>query len=185
MSNLWICGASSQKTRAHTTLGIFLLRKQLDHAKELCQVSFLYFPSYTVFIHQCLWHITYPANNVSFLRRQEKGKKHFPFALFQDSCSQEGLAQEGLVQNGSAMGLTSFCKNTVLILELLSVAEIPLTNRIHFTWLTSNPFTDIKLLILQDIQCLHFPLKWNTVLQQNHLQCHDLPFTLGVNSVTN
>lgn len=108
---------------------------------------------------------------------RKKGKKHFPFALFQDSCSQEGLAQEGLVQNGSAMGLTSFCKNTVLILEVFSVAEIPLTNRIHFTWFTSNPFTDIKLVILQDIQCLHFPLKWNTVLQQNHLQCHDLPLS--------
>lgn len=40
MSNLWIC-VFSQKTQAHTTLGIFLLHKHLDQAKELGQVSFL------------------------------------------------------------------------------------------------------------------------------------------------
>lgn len=51
MSNLWTSGVFSQKAQAPTTLRIFLLCKQLDQAKELCQVSFLYFPSYTVFIH--------------------------------------------------------------------------------------------------------------------------------------
>lgn len=89
-----------------------------------------------------------------------------------------------LVENGPAMGLTFFCKNTVLILGVLSVAEIPLTNRMHFTWLTYNPFAGIKLLILQNIQCLQFPLKWNTVLQQNNLHFHYLPLSpLGVNFV--
>lgn len=139
-------GVFSQKTRAHTTLAIFLLCKQLIRPKTFAKFHFCTFLliqfSYTnvsdmSFTQQTIFHS---------LGGRKKKKNIFHFLCCRILALRKVLP--GLVQNGSAMGLTFFCKNTILILGVLSVAEIPLMNRIHFTWFTSNPFTDIKLLIL-------------------------------------